>query len=96
MERLFWNSGCGRLELSLTLEQARAAHHQGPCDDDVRALSSAPDVRAQLDALDADALRAELKGYGAWGAADLADHEQNLQRILWLAAADITEQPHPD
>jgi hypothetical protein len=37
-------------------------------------------------------LSAELKEYGAWDAEELADHEQNLQRILWLASGDITEQ----
>jgi hypothetical protein len=37
-------------------------------------------------------LSAELKEYGAWGAEELADHDQNLQRVLWLAAGDITEQ----
>jgi hypothetical protein len=33
-----------------------------------------------------------LKEYGAWDRQELADHDQNLQRILWLAACDITEQ----
>jgi hypothetical protein len=36
-------------------------------------------------------LRRTLKEYGAWDATELADHDQNLQRILWLAAGDISD-----
>jgi hypothetical protein len=32
-----------------------------------------------------------LKQYGARDEAELADHEQNLQRLLWLAAGSVTE-----
>ena len=32
------------------------------------------------------------KEYGAWDDEERTDHDQNLQRILWLAAGDITEQ----
>ena len=89
--RLWWSSSCGRLELQLTEEQARSASHQGQCDEDVAALARVPEVAAQLAAFDPEHLRAELRGYGAWDDAELADHEQNLQRILWLAAGDIVE-----
>ena len=80
-----------RFELAMTLDNARSASHQGQCDDDVRALSEVPGIRQQLDALDPEKVRAELKEYGAWDAEDLADHEQNLQRVLWLAACNIVE-----
>lgn len=90
--RLWWTSSCGRLELQLTLEQARSASHQGRCDENVAALAQVPEVAAQLAAFDPDALRRELEGYGAWDEAELADHAQNLQRVLWLAAGDIVEE----
>jgi folate-binding Fe-S cluster repair protein YgfZ len=80
-----------RFELAMTEDEAHAAHHQGRCDDDVRSLSEVPGIRQQLDAIDPDALHAELKEYGAWDDADLADHEQNKQRILWIAAGDICD-----
>ena len=80
-----------RFELAMTLDDARSPSHQGQCDDDVRALSEVPGIRQQLDALDPEKVRAELKEYGAWDAEDLADHEQNLQRVLWLAACNIVE-----
>lgn len=81
-----------RFEIAMTLEQAQSAAHQGPCDDDVMALSKHWFIAQQLAALDPEKLRAELKGWGAWDAEELADHEDNLQRIVWLAACNISEE----
>jgi hypothetical protein len=92
MAKKHWfTSGSGRIELQMTLLQARTASHPGMCDGDVRDLSRVPAIRKQLDAIDPVILAAELREYGAWEARELADHEQNLQRILWIAAGDITE-----
>jgi hypothetical protein len=92
-DELLWHtSGSGRIELQMTLEQARSCSHQGPCDDDVLALSRVPEIKAQLDQIDRRALAAELKQYGAWDAVELADHDQNLQRILWIASGNIAEE----
>lgn len=90
-QKYWWSSGCGQLMLQLTMQEAAGASHQGQCDGDVLALSSQPHIREQLNALDPALLAEELKGYGAWSDADLADREQNLQRVLWLAAGDIVE-----
>lgn len=90
--RLWWSSSDGRLEMQMTLEQARSASHRGQCDADVLALSRVPEIAAQLAAFDPALVRKDLKGYFAWNDADLADHEQNLQRLLWLAAGDISEE----
>ena len=38
-------------------------------------------------------LRKHLKGYGAWDAGELCDHQQNLQRTLWLWACYCWEEP---
>ena len=59
-------SSSGRIELQMTLEQARSASHQGQCDEDVRELSKVPAIARQLAKIDADTLRAELREYGAW------------------------------
>jgi hypothetical protein len=37
--------------------------------------------------------RSHLSGYGAWDANELADHEQNRQRVLWIWACDCSESP---
>jgi hypothetical protein len=88
---VWWSSGSGRIELQMTKEQAESASHQGQCDADVKALSRVPAIAEQLAKVDADELRKELAEYGAWDETGLADHEQNLQRLLWLAACDIKE-----
>ena len=92
MSKHWWTSSCGRVELEMTLEQAQSCTHPGPCDSDVRALSQQPDIERQLKAIDPEHLRLELREYGAWDNEELADHEQNLQRVLWIAAGDITEE----
>jgi hypothetical protein len=81
-----------RFEIEMTLEQARTGSHQGQCDEDVCYLSRLPEIAQQLAALDPAQVRAELKEYGAWDEAELADHTQNLQRVVWLAAGNITEE----
>lgn len=89
---MFWSSSSGRIELQMTLKQARGATHIGRCDGDVLALSMQPNIARQLKKIDPATLRSELKEYGAWDSRELADHDQNLQRLLWLAAGDISDR----
>lgn len=83
--------GSGRINLYMTMAEAKGASHQGQCDDDVKWLSEQPKIKRQLNKIAPETLRNELREYGAWDAEQLADHEQNLQRLLWLAAGDIKE-----
>lgn len=86
-----------RFEIEMTEEQARNASHPGPCDDDVKALSELPEIVSQMQAIDHESIRKELAEYGAWDDEELADDEQNIQRILWIAAGDIVaELPTPN
>lgn len=89
---MWWSSSSGRVELQITKQQARYATHSGPCDAEVLAVSLKPKIARQLNKLDPALLARELKEYGAWDATELADHEQNLQRILWLACGDLSDQ----
>ena len=50
-------------------------------------------MAAQLARIDPDALRSELGEYGAWDSDELANHGDNLERIVWLAANDVAEDP---
>ena len=89
-----WLSSSGRITLTFAdLDQCRRCSHPGPCDLDVADLSTDPTIAAQLAAVDPSALRAELQEYGAWSDDELADRAQNLQRLLWLAALDVQEEP---
>jgi|ERR1700733_11924611 len=89
---LWYTSGSGRIELQMTMEQAESVSHSGECDEDVKELSRVPAIAAQLAKIDSAVLSAELKEYGAWDEEERADHDQNLQRLLWLAGADIADQ----
>ncbi len=80
------------VEIGLTLEDAQSMSHQGRCDDDVADGSNIPYIAEQLAKLEPDRVRKELKEYGAWDEAELADHHQNIQRLLWLAAGNIAEE----
>lgn len=81
-----------RFEIAMSREEALSASHQGRCDDDVAALLREPHIAAQLDAIGSEPIRTELRRYGTWDAAQLADDEENRARIVWLAAGDIREE----
>lgn len=87
-----WSSSTGRIRLTIaSLDEARSCSGIGSQDANVRALSHLPRIRKQLDDIDRHQLRAELREVGAWDDTDLQDHEQNLQRLLWIACCDIAE-----
>ena len=81
-----------RFELQMTLDQARSASHVGRCDDDVAELVKTPAIARQLRKINPDSIRAELAEYGAWDAAELSNDADNLQRIVWCAACNISEE----
>lgn len=94
MKTFTWFDGTyGDCNVTLTLDQAESASHAGQCDHDVCELSRVPSIAAALAAISPESAVRCLSGYGAWDAGELSDHDQNLQRILWLAAGDIIEQP---
>jgi hypothetical protein len=93
---LRWATGNYGNELVIKLDDARSGSHTGQCDSDVQALSEAPYIKQQLDALDPKKLRDELREYGAWDSVELEDHEANKQRWLWSACSDIVERNEED
>lgn len=86
---MWFSTGSGRINLQLTKEQAHTGYHQGSCDEDIAYLRTVPAIRRQLAKIDPATLASELSEYGAWDDDELADHEVNLDRILWLACGDI-------
>lgn len=63
----------------------------GSCDCAIAAMRKLPEVISELSQIDAAALIKELAQYGAWEPEELQNHENNLDRILWLACSDIQE-----
>jgi hypothetical protein len=50
-----------------------------------------PAIIKQLNALKPALVRDELKEYGAWDSDELANHADNLTRLLWIACGDLIE-----
>ena len=88
----WWSAGSGLVELRLTRDQWESCSGQGRQDDNVAELRRVPSVRKQLDALDPARVAAELREYGAWDAEQLANHDDNLDRLLWIACCDLREE----
>ena len=77
--------------IEMTKKQARAMTHPGPCDADVKEGANIPSIKRQLAKIDPEQLRKELREYGAWDDEELSNHQDNLERILWIAAGDIID-----
>lgn len=96
---LYWTS-FNRFELRLPGEAVTDCSHSGACDLDV--AHWAPIVAEQVEQDNfprrptPDAIRAELREYGAWDANELADDNANWQRLVWIAACNVAEEPAPD
>jgi len=58
----------------------------------VAAARQIPYIAKQLNALGPETVRKELHEYDAWDETDLADHDANLDRVLWLAASSIVDE----
>lgn len=61
--------------------------HQGDCFDDVSFWVG--ELNLEVDEKD---LIKFLKKFGAWDNEDLTDHNNNLERLLWICTGDIQEQ----
>ena len=86
-----WFSGCCRSDLDINLVDALACSHAGQCDSDVEWLRKQPYIIEQLDPIKPKLLADILREYGAWDDGDLADHEANLDRLVWNASCDTAE-----
>lgn len=92
----WYSSGCGRIELALTMDDAQHGHHSGQCDAGIADLMSVDYIREQLAAIPEDVARevaAECgrNDYGR-GPEDMSDHQANLAYVLWMACGDIVEE----
>lgn len=78
----------GEIELSATVINDCPRH--GDCGPYITGLDSQT-VKDQLNKIDPEKLKKELKEYGAWSDAELNNHSENLTRILWIAIGDISD-----
>lgn len=80
-----------RFIITLTKRQAESISGAGEQEENVKWLLNVPAIKRQLNRINANDIRAELKEYGAWDSNELQDSNQNLQRILWIAGGNIKD-----
>jgi hypothetical protein len=65
---------------------------QGPCDEHVEYWVS----RVDWSQITPGEIRTELAEYGAWDAEELADDDENRQRLLWVGSGSWQEDAFSD
>ena len=88
---MIYATGSGKIEIEITKKQALKGYHSGQCEQDIAELRQVPTIKRQLAKIDGVVLIEELKHWGAWNDDELKNHDENLDRFLWLACADIVE-----
>ncbi|MDR1716485.1 MAG: hypothetical protein LBS20_11640 [Prevotella sp.] len=66
--------------------------HPGDCYEDLLRLMQVGEIKDELDKINAENLKLELKEYGAWTDEELNNHNDNLVRILWITCCNINER----
>lgn len=86
-DKSYWYcSSMYMIEFELPGQCILDCYHQGDCENEVDYWIP----KLELD-IDRDHLIGELIEYGAWDLDELQDHDQNIARIVWLAAGDLQE-----
>ena len=83
-----------RFELNLPIEVVLSCSQPGKdASEDVKAaLRRYPSLLADIRDLDPFLVREELSEYGAWDEEELADDEENAERLVWLAACELKDE----
>lgn len=91
-DQLYWfTSSSGKIEFTMPGEAVLDIAQPGPADAAVAWWKAQPELAQQLAQIDRATLASELSEYGAWDDVELSGHEDNLDRIVWLAAGDISD-----
>ena len=89
-EALYWyTSSSGHIEIQLPGDCLLSIAQPGDNEHDVMTWLGLDPVRSEINNLDPDDNRVELHEYGSWNDEELADHERNKMRFLWIAAHNI-------
>lgn len=80
------------ITLKLTKDCIRDCSHQGQCYPDIQYWLKQPRIANQMSRISPEDAKNCLKGYGAWNDEELNNHEDNLERVLWIACNDAKEQ----
>ena len=77
--------------LNITKAVANECSRSGNNEYSVNYYMNLPKYKKQLLKLDKEQVRNELNDLGAWEDEELKNHEDNLQRLFWLACGNIMD-----
>lgn len=77
--------------LNITKAVAEECSKSGNNEYSVNYYMNLPKYRKQLLKLDKEQVKQELNDLGAWEDEELKNHEDNLQRLFWLACGNISD-----
>ena len=78
--------------LDLPIEAVNDCSASGDCTYSVRYWMQQTEIKKQLSEIDPEQLIKELNEYGAWDEKELSNHTDNLERILWIASGNISDE----
>jgi hypothetical protein len=82
--------------IELPVEIIKMCPLQGAADSAIAHMRTLPEVIKELEGIDPEKLKKELKEHGEWDENELSNHNDNLDRILWIACSDIQEGKHDE
>lgn len=77
--------------LNITKAVANECSRSGNNEYSVNYYMNLPKYKKQLLKLDKEQVRQELNDLGAWEDDELENHNDNLQRLFWLACGNISD-----
>jgi hypothetical protein len=92
MNKLWWSSSSGQIELSYTRKQAYSIPLSGAADEAVKDLMKNKNVMFQFSLIPCALIKKILLEYGAWDNEELQDRKTNIERLIWISCLDIQEE----
>ena len=90
MRGFVFNAFGNTMEIRLTKICIADCAHSGDCE--VEVAEWVNKLRRQLNKIPTETIAAVLRPYGAYDEEELKDSEQNLHRLIWLAATQCKEE----
>ena len=89
-------TGSGRIVIPLTGEEINSICTMGSNDAAVESVCNKPCLRCWMTRYSKELIREEIRDYSDWTEEELSSDEENLQRLVWLLAWDVSEADDPD
>lgn len=78
--------------IELPIEIVNMCPKSGAADTAISEMLKLQEVIAEVNGIDKEKLKLELREYGAWSESELNVHEDNITRILWIACGNIQDE----